>query len=223
MGPFLRSYTFLTDFSHWKVRQLAIEIVIALSDQNTIHALYFTNSFTGMNSWWLYLLCKKSWWCHIIHFCIMVQNHHGAIALKHSSSQWLCASIFIAILIESAPRHSCASDCLLNFMSVCMYVSIKRVLVAVQLAFAHCLKSYKFTKIKYICETTFHYSFVSFKTVGHYLKPMDSCLLYSIYTQHTSQNWIQNCILTPNNTASSWSGKYTFVLIFLVIEVLGRI
>jgi len=42
-----------------KERQLASEIVVALSEPNTSQALYFVNSLFGMNSWQHCLLLKK--------------------------------------------------------------------------------------------------------------------------------------------------------------------
>jgi len=38
------NYIFISNFSYWKARQLALEIVAALSEQNISQASYFENS-----------------------------------------------------------------------------------------------------------------------------------------------------------------------------------
>jgi len=41
----------MTNFSYYKAQQLASEIVVTLSEQNTSQALYFKKIFIGMNTW----------------------------------------------------------------------------------------------------------------------------------------------------------------------------
>jgi len=55
----------MTNFSYYKAQQLASEIVVTLSEQNTSQALYFKKIFIGMNTWrpcllWKILLSRNS-------------------------------------------------------------------------------------------------------------------------------------------------------------------
>ena len=68
------------------MRQLAIENVVALSEQNTSQVLYFINSSIGINSWQHCLLFKKSYTSiHFTSWCKIIRS----ISVKHYP-QWLC-------------------------------------------------------------------------------------------------------------------------------------
>jgi len=120
------NYIFISNFSYWIARQLASEIVAALSEQNVSQASYFKNILFRIKQLTIFFAAQEVYWFRVIHFCIAMQsdqNNCNSIVLLRSDF----ASTHIyhtAILIDSAlHRCSCAAGCQHRFYK-CMYAWI---------------------------------------------------------------------------------------------------
>jgi len=80
------NHIFISNFSYWKMRQLASEFVAALSEQNISQASYFENSlFRIQQLTMLFAAQEVLYWFRVLHFYIAMQsNQSNSIVRLHS-------------------------------------------------------------------------------------------------------------------------------------------
>jgi len=71
------NYIFISNFSYWKARKLASEIVAALSEQNISQASYFENSISTIKQLTILFAAQKVYWFQVIHFYIAMQSNQS--------------------------------------------------------------------------------------------------------------------------------------------------
>ena len=71
------NYIFISNFSYWKARQLASEIVATLSEQNISQASYFENSFFRIKQLTILFAAQKVYWFRVIHCYIVTQSNQS--------------------------------------------------------------------------------------------------------------------------------------------------
>jgi len=105
------NYTFISNFSYWKARQLASKIVATLSEQSVSQASYFENClFRIKQLTTLFAAQEVLYWFRVSHLYITMQcsqSNCNSIVLLRSDF----ASIFITppSLIDSAPQMQLCS------------------------------------------------------------------------------------------------------------------
>jgi len=80
------NYIFMSNFSYWKVRQLASKIVATLSEQNLSQASYFENSLSRIKQLTMLFAAQEVlYWFRVIHFkirAIAIQSFFSAVILQ---------------------------------------------------------------------------------------------------------------------------------------------